>query len=552
MKMNWNAVLLLCLCMYGYSMYNMVQISEKSFLKMYRENTTRIDIYDNKKAYIYLNNKTNTGHYVVLGEDTKLLQDLDDIEVLYKMSVKVGNYLSMLMFGMMIYLNRGIGIGKIRSFVGSDGMISKTKTTLEDVAGLEDVKKEVFEFVDFLNNRKKYVEVGAKMPRGALLYGPPGTGKTLLAKAIASESKSKFISVSGSDFSEMFVGVGSARIRNLFKTAREKAPCVVFIDEVDAIGRSRHKLSHHEKDNTLNSLLVELDGFKENDNVLVIGATNRLDMLDKALLRPGRFDRKICVGLPEKGERKQIFEYYLKKMRLSIDAGEVSEQLSKQSCGFSGAEISNICNEACILAVRNKSDLVSKEILNQALDNVQLGLEKKTFRLSEKERLIVAYHESGHTVMSHLCKHVSRPIKVSIMPRGKSALGFSQAEMRENKLHDKNELFDRLCVLMGGRVAEKLFCDEITTGACDDIERATDLAYKYISVFSTFHFQREKEEYSEQIRKKIDKAVQNILSKAYKITKKILKKNKVLVKKLTNRLLEKETLLQTDLDIIFD
>ena len=347
---------ILCLLVVIIGFFNTVQISEKAFFEQYKMNTTRVDIYDDNIAYIYLNNDTFSKYYLNLGNKSEEMV-VGDYDILYKNSYfkKAINNLFTIIFLMSIVLFRGGGsIGtNMRNFVCINN--KKNKVTLADVAGLEDIKKEVFEFVDFLKNREKYLKVGARMPRGALLYGPPGTGKTLMAKAIAGETNAEFIYVSGADFSELYVGVGSSRIRSLFKKAREKAPCVIFIDEIDALGRSRDsRISHHDKDNTLNRLLVEMDGFEPNDNVLVFGATNREDILDKALLRPGRFDRKIRFSLPEKREREKIYTHYLNDLKLSMDVGEIVDTLSKQSCGFSGADISNMCNEACILSVRNK------------------------------------------------------------------------------------------------------------------------------------------------------------------------------------------------------
>ena len=545
---------LLLFAMYILNLLNKTQLSHKNFIENYYENTTAIDVYDDKTAYIYLNNKTISKFYITIGNKTEFYENLKTFpyEVLHKEPYNgfkwIIDFVMMAIFlGTLLKFNQHSGI---RNSIYTEE--KKVKTTLKDIAGLEEIQKDVFEFIDFLKNRDKYEKVGARMPRGALFHGPPGTGKTLLAKAIAGETNATFFSVSGSDFSEMYVGVGSARVRDLFKKAREKAPSVVFIDEIDAIARSRNNSSHHEKDNTLNRLLIEMDGFSPNDNVLIFGATNRVDILDKALLRPGRFDRKIAFELPEKSEREKIYYHYLKNMRLSSSPTEMADMLAKQSCGFSSAEISNMCNEACILSVRNKSDLITKEILVQALDNIMLGAEKKTFRLSDKERKIVAYHESGHTLISYLYKSANMPIKVSIMPRGKSALGFSQTEPNDSKLLNKDQIFEKMCVLLGGRVAEEIFCENITTGACDDLERLTNLAYKYVSIFSNFHFQKEDKIYSEKLRMKMDKSVQKIIEKAYKKTKKTMIKNKKLVEKMTKKLLEKETLLQTDLDIIFN
>jgi AFG3 family protein len=437
----------------------------------------------------------------------------------------------------------------------------KSKVTLDDVAGLEYAKQEIFEFVDFLNNRDKYIEAGAKMPRGALFYGPPGTGKTLLAKAIAGECGVNFISASGSDFVEVYVGVGASRIRKLFDKARSKAPCVIFIDEIDALARKRAvNLSggSQERDSTLNTLLVELDGFGNNKDILIFGATNRLELLDDALMRPGRFDRKIRFELPERKDREHIFFHYLENMNLDGNPEEVAEKLSKLSYGFSCADIANICNEACILSVRNKVDKIDQRLLEEAIDHVLLGPEKKTFRLSEGERETVAFHEAGHTVVSYISKNTTFPVKVSIMPRGKSALGFSQREMSENKLRTQNELLDDMCVLLGGRVAEEIFCGQITTGASDDIQKLTNLAYLYVSYYGmdhrlkTFYYNLEQNNrYSEHLRKDIDSFVQEIINSSYLKTKDILQNNKDFVIAIKEGLIENDTLNKDDLDNIY-
>ncbi len=535
------------------------QLSSSYFFDHYIENTTHVDIFENGLAQIYVNNATNPTYFVNTTEETDFEDNLKQTKYPYDVVHKpTPNKLNGYIFLFILFMIRQMRTksGLTKCIISEDNVSVK----LKDISGLEDAKKEVFEFVDFLKNREKYIKCGARMPRGALLYGPPGCGKTMLAKAVAGECKVPFIAVSGSDFCEMYVGVGAARIRDLFKKARSKAPCIVFIDEIDALARKRSYFTagSSEKDATLNKLLIELDGFEPNDNILIFAATNRLDILDDALMRPGRFDRKIRFELPERGDREKIFNNYLKPMKLDAEPELLSEVLSKQSFGFSGADIANICNEACILSVRYNSENVTRKILENAIDNVLLGPEKKTFQLSDKEKTIVAYHESGHSVMSYMLKNVKPPIKVSIMPRGKSALGFSQSEMSEDKLKNKDELFEKICVLLGGRVAEEIFCENITTGASDDIEKLTTLAYLYVTRYGmdasvgTFYFDSErKDRYSETLRKKVDTAVQKIITRAYKKTKEMLEKHRHLIKKFANKLLEKETVNQVDIDIIF-
>lgn len=559
---KFTSILLIGLLAYLYTQYTMVQISEKLFINDYFDNTTKIHIYNQKTAHLFLNNKTIANYFVSIQNIThfdNLLATHDfQYEVLHKYPY-VQKFLesgAMFLFISFLLL-RGRNVFGFRGSIYSE---DKVTTRLKDVAGLEYQKQEIFEFVDFLKNREKYIAVGARMPRGALFHGPPGTGKTLLAKAVAGECDVSFLSVGGPDFTEMFVGVGSARVRDLFKKAREKAPCIVFIDEIDALAKARHNhpaLGHHEKENTLNSFLIELDGFKKNDKVLIFGATNRLDMLDKALLRPGRFDRKIQFELPERKEREKIFKHYLKDMQLDDEVDILASTLSKQSFGFSGADIANICNEASILSVRRDNPCITQAILEDAVDNVLLGHEKKTFRLSERERRIVAYHESGHTLVSHLLPNVKAPIKVSIMPRGKSALGFSQTEVSETKLKTKEEILEKICVLLGGRVAEATFCGGITTGAADDIEKSTALAYQYVAQFGMHNDIGpincvKNKKYSEKLRAAIDDCVHVLTKGCYERTTKIIESNKSKIEKMTEALLERETLNQRDIEILFE
>ena len=527
--------------MYG----SQTQISEKYFMKNLIHNVTGITIYDDQWAYIKINNMSSAKHYISMNHTHDDFNDFisnSDMDILYKkMYFKVENIINYLMLlGFVgILLMRSSGLFSSKAIFSED----KANVKLKDVAGLKTNKQGILEFVDFLKNREKYIKAGAKMPRGALFYGPPGTGKTLLAKAIAGECGIPFLHMAGSDFSEMFVGVGAARIRNLFKTAREKAPCIMFIDEIDALAKTRSSLSHHEKDNTLNRFLVELDGFNENDNVLIIGATNRLDILDKALLRPGRFDRKIAFQMPEKNEREKIFEHYLKKMKCE----KFSKHLSDLSFGFSCADIANVCNEACILSVRRNIKHVTLELIEEAIDNVILGPKNETFELCKKEKRTIAYHEAGHAVASHFLEHAQPPIKVSIMPRGKSALGFSQSSPPDTKLMTKEEILDKICVLLGGRIAEEIFFKTLTTGASDDIEKATLLAEKFVTTFGMsndirlFHF-KVSMTYGESLMDARDTAMRRTLSTCYDKTKKLLMKKKNRVEEMAELLLKHETL----------
>ena len=540
---------------------NYSEVSSDNFKNNFLVNTTKVKVYNNNITDIYLNNSTSTNYFLNLSKSGSIIDIVkkNNIKVEYslnnrKVDTKFINYLFIILLLYLIFIRIDKNNNRTKSIYSN----KNSKIKLKDIAGLDYAKEEVFEFIDFLKNRDKYIEKGARMPRGALFYGPPGTGKTLLAKAISGESDVNFLSATGSDFVEVYVGVGASRIRDLFNKARKQAPCVLFIDEIDALGRKRSSCStsggNSERDNTLNKFLVELDGFEENDNIIVFGATNRLDIIDDALLRPGRFDRKIRFELPEKCEREKIFNHYLSKLNLKDNIEDVTKRLSNLSFGFSGADISNICNEACILSVRNHNDTITFKMLENAIDNVMLGPEKKTFRLNDKERKIIAYHEAGHTVMSYFLEHTTKPIKVSIMPRGKSALGFSQREMSDNKLKTKEEILDDICVLLGGRVSEEIFMNSITTGAYDDIQKLTELAYMFVSIygmdddFSTFYYNSElKNRYSENIKKQIDESVKNIINDCYKKTKELLNNKKEFVENLAIELLRNETLNDNDL-----
>jgi ATP-dependent metalloprotease FtsH len=563
--MNYNLIIpILALLLLPYINTKPNEITSDYYFDNFIDNTTQIKVYGNNVSDIYLNNQTSTNNYINITKSPDFLKKIKKYEDKFNITYTIDKKSS-------FNINDNIILGIILFFIYrhfknrfSNNIIimRNSKTKLKDIAGLEYAKTEIFEFIDFLKNKEKYIKAGAKMPRGALLYGPPGTGKTLLAKAISGECGIPFITTTGSDFAEVYVGVGASRVRDLFAKAKKNAPCIIFIDEIDALARKRgsniQNSGSSERDSTLNKLLVELDGFEENDNILIFGSTNRLDVIDDALLRPGRFDRKIRFELPEMKERKVIFKHYLDKLNLDGKSEEIADRLSKQSMGFSGADIANICNEASILSVRNNLEIINLKILENAIDNIILGPEKTTFRLSDKERNIIAFHEAGHTVMSFFLENVTSPIKVSIMPRGKSALGFSQREMSENKLKNKDEILDEICVLLGGRVAEEIFIRNITTGASDDIQRLTELAYMYVTVYgmdneiNIFHFNNNiKNRYSEELKKDIDESVRQIIYTCYEKTKNFLSKKERYVIKLAKELLEKESLNKDELNKIF-
>ena len=456
-------------------------------------------------------------------------------------------------------------IGKSRAKV-FDNAGNKVKTNFNDVAGLEEAKIEIREIVDFLKNPKKYTELGGKIPKGALLVGPPGTGKTLLAKAVAGEAAVPFFSMSGSDFVEMFVGVGAARVRDLFKEAKTKAPCIIFIDEIDAIGRARGKNpnmgSNDERENTLNQLLTEMDGFETDKGVIILAATNRADILDKALMRAGRFDRQIHVELPDLNEREAIFNVHLKPIKVSAEIKV--DFLAKQTPGFSGADIANVCNEAALIAARKDKKQVEKQDFLDAVDRIIGGLEKRNKIITQQEKKTIAYHEAGHATVSWLLEHAHPLVKVTIVPRGK-ALGAAWYLPEERQITTREQIMDEMCSALGGRIAEELTFGKISTGALNDLEKVTRQAYAMVSYFGmsdkigniSFYDSSGQSEYSfskpysEETSRLIDKEAKAIVDEAYGIAKKVLSDNKEGLNKLAQILLEKEVIFSDDLESIF-
>ena len=439
---------------------------------------------------------------------------------------------------------------------------TEVKTTFKDVAGLEGAKEEIQEIVDFLKNPKKYTVLGGKIPKGALLVGSPGTGKTLLAKAVAGEAKVPFFSLSGSDFVEMFVGVGASRVRDLFKQAKDKSPSIIFIDEIDAIGRARGKNnftgSNDERENTLNQLLTEMDGFGTNTNVIVLAATNRADVLDKALMRAGRFDRQIYVDLPDLNERREIFKVHLKPLK-SVKSLDV-EFLAKQTPGFSGADIANVCNEAALIAARKNRKSVGKQDFLDAVDRIVGGLEKKNKIVTPEEKKTIAFHEAGHAIVSWLLEYAAPLVKVTIVPRGQS-LGAAWYLPEERMIVRTEQMLDEMCAALGGRAAEKIMFDKISTGALSDLEKVTHQARAMVSVYGlndtlgniTYYDSTGQMEnsftkpYSEKTAQVIDKEISDIIELQYKRACDLLKKNKNKLKQLAERLLEKEVIFKDDL-----
>ena len=455
-------------------------------------------------------------------------------------------------------------IGKSRAKLFDEN--DKVRVTFKDVAGLEGAKEEVEEIVEFLKNPEKYTKLGGKIPKGALLVGPPGTGKTLLAKAVAGEAKVPFFSLSGSDFVEMFVGVGASRVRDLFKNAKDKAPAIIFIDEIDAIGRARGKNNftggNDERENTLNQLLTEMDGFGTDTNVIVIAATNRADVLDKALMRAGRFDRLIHVDLPELNERKEIFEVHLKPLTLGDDVD--SDFLAKQTPGFSGADIANVCNEAALVAARKNKSLIEKQDFLDAVDRIIGGLEKKNKLIKPKEKRRIAYHEAGHATIGWLLPHAAPLVKVTIVPRGKS-LGAAWYLPEERQITTTEQMLDEIAATMGGRAAEEVVFGDISTGALSDLERVTKQASAMVSIYGlnntigniSYYDSTGQNEYgfgkpySEETARKIDEEVSKMIENEYERAKNLLRENRDKLDQLAEKLLEKEVIFREDLVEIF-
>ncbi|HQV60649.1 MAG TPA: ATP-dependent zinc metalloprotease FtsH [Chitinophagaceae bacterium] len=452
-------------------------------------------------------------------------------------------------------------IGKSKATLFDKG--TKVNITFADVAGLDEAKVEVMEIVDFLKNPKKYTNLGGKIPKGALLIGPPGTGKTLLAKAVAGEAQVPFFSLSGSDFVEMFVGVGASRVRDLFKQAREKAPCIIFIDEIDAIGRARGKnamMSNDERESTLNQLLVEMDGFGTDVGIIVLAATNRPDVLDTALLRPGRFDRQITIDKPDLVGREAIFKVHLKPIKISktLDI----HKLAEQTPGFAGADIANVCNEAALIAARKNKEAVDMSDFQDAVDRVIGGLEKKNKIISPEEKKIIAYHEAGHAICGWYLEHAYPLLKVTIVPRGTAALGYAQYTPKEQYLYNIDQLTDQICMTLGGRASEEIFFNKISTGAQNDLQQITRIAYSMVTVYgmndkvgnvSFYDPQQETsftKPYSDETAKLIDNEVRKLIDDAYEKTKDLLTVKKADVEKLANALLEREVLFQSDVEAL--
>ncbi len=526
----------------------------------------------------------NIGSVDSFREDLKVVETLSNNYVPVSYETRSGGWEEiaisilpwLLIIGVWIYImrrmSRGAGgaggnimnVGRAKAQVFDKD--NKKKVTFKDVAGLEEAKVEIMEIVDFLKKADKYIELGAKIPKGALLAGPPGTGKTLLAKAVAGEADVPFLSISGSDFVEMFVGVGASRVRDLFEQAKQKAPCILFIDEIDAIGRARGKNAgfsgNDERENTLNQLLTEMDGFQTNTGVIVLAATNRADILDKALMRAGRFDRQIEVGLPDVKEREEIFNVHLRTLKL--DPNIDREFLAKQTPGFSGADIANVCNEAALIAARHDKPYVGKDDFLAAVDRIIGGLERKNKIMTPEEKRRIAYHEAGHATVSWILENASPLIKVTIIPRGK-ALGAAWYLPEERQITTTEQMMDEMASLLGGRVSEQFTFGEISTGALNDLERATKQAYAMVAYYgmgekvgnisyydstgqSDMNFVKP---YSELTAQEIDHEAKAILERAYTMAKDVLEKHSAGLQELAELLLSKEVVFTEDVERIF-
>ena len=595
----------------GFGTSNGVTTTPSKFFKFLKDgDVQKVEIVNKREALVYLNDKaakkqihskTQTQNLIPIGtspnykfefgdvqlfqkqlEDTILERDLNT-ELNFRTETNAFGDLLLsiipfvLIIGIWIFIMRRMSggggpggggqifnIGKSKAKLFDEKL--ETKTTFQDVAGLEGAKEEVQEIVDFLKNPEKYTALGGKIPKGALLVGPPGTGKTLLAKAVAGEAKAPFFSLSGSDFVEMFVGVGASRVRDLFKQAKEKSPSIIFIDEIDAIGRARGKSnfsgSNDERENTLNQLLTEMDGFGSNTNVIVLAATNRADVLDKALMRAGRFDRQIYVDLPDIRERKEIFEVHLKPLKKAKDLD--TDFLSKQTPGFSGADIANVCNEAALIAARNNKKAVEKQDFLDAVDRIIGGLEKKNKIITPEEKKAVAFHEAGHATVSWMLEHAAPLVKVTIVPRGRS-LGAAWYLPEERLIVRPEQMLDEMCAALGGRAAEKVIFDKISTGALSDLEKVTKQARAMVTVYGlsdkvgnlTYYDSSGQNEYgftkpySEQTAELIDKEISDIIEEQYQRAIALLEKNKDKLIELAEVLLKDEVIFKDNLEAIF-
>ncbi len=526
-------------------------------------NLTYINIEDNM-AYLYTNNTIHPEYKYTIGNDN-LFNDflknttLNDIEVKYisdtNMYKKILMNLPTFLFLYIMFKSMSVQMGTFSgSFIKSKDADNKIK--FDDIAGLKEVKEDVKEFIDILKGNEKFQKMKCKIPRGALFYGPPGTGKTLIAKAIAQECNTEFMHVSGSSFNEIYVGVGQSRVRKLFEKARKVKPCIIFIDEIDTLGKRRSKMNegHNEHENTLNSLLAEMDGMDSNDSILVFGATNRPQMLDSALTRPGRFDRKIEFSLPTLIERNEILNLYLKKYPVCDGIDKLVKSVADITYGFSGADLSNLCNEAAIKSVRNGKDKIDLEELNNAISYILVGSKRESNKLVRSDKITVAHHEVGHAFMSYIQKDTETPCKVSIIPTTKGALGYSMSNQKEKKLSSKNELLQQMAVMLGGGCSEHIFLEDITTGASDDLDKLRNLAKSFVCYYGfsdkLSNLNIMNDEISDRTKQIVDTEIQNLINSVYEYTNNILTNNKDVIKLLVKSLLKKEEVCKNEIRTI--
>jgi len=535
------------------NLYNYVKYDEVKSIS-YREmdnlvNVTKVSIISSN-AYLFTNS-TNYPEFNYYIGDNNLFNDFikaNNLDIKYEMNIfySLFNILPNLIFFYLIFRNY------LSNHFKTNFKITKAKyTSFSDIAGLQEVKSDVKEFIDIFKKSDKFKDIKCKIPKGALFYGPPGTGKTLIAKAIATECNCNFIQVSGSSFNEVYVGVGQSRVRKLFERARLKKPSIIFIDEIDTLGKRRSDSEgYSEHENTLNSLLSEMDGLEDNSDILVFGATNRLNILDSALLRPGRFDRKIQFNLPTKEERIEMLKLYLDKYPVKGDLDKISNNFAEKTFQFSGADISNLCNEAAIFSVRSNKKSLDECELEKAFNYILLGNKRLSNKLSKKEKHIVSYHEAGHAFMSFIQSETPSPIKVSIIPTTSGALGFSMSQIKDKKLQNKKELLQRMAVLIGGRCSEQIFCDDITTGASDDLEKLKSLVKSYIMDYG---FSKKlnnlnlRDEVSEKTKELIDEEIIEIINYITNYTLDVLKDNIVSINRIVKLIKIKEEINLNDL-----
>ncbi len=534
--------------LYNYIKYDEVnKISYKEMDNL--KNITKVSIISSN-AYLFTNSTIYPEFNYYIG-DNNLFNDFiktNNLDIKYEMNIfySLFNILPNLIFFYLIFRNY------LNNYFNTNFKITKSKyTSFNDIAGLYEVKNDVKEFIEIFKKSDKFKDIKCKIPKGALFYGPPGTGKTLIAKAIASECKCNFIQVSGSSFNEVYVGVGQSRVKKLFEKARMRKPSIIFIDEIDTLGKKRSDSEgYSEHENTLNSLLSEMDGLEDNSDILVFGATNRLSILDSALLRPGRFDRKIQFNLPTRQERFEMLKLYLSKYPVDGDLENISNNFAEKTFQFSGADISNLCNEAAIFSVRSDKKSLDECELEKAFNYILLGNKRLSNKLSKKEKHIVAFHEAGHAFMSYIQSETPSPIKVSIIPTTNGALGFSMSQIKEKKLQNKKELLQRMAVLIGGRCSEQIFCNDITTGASDDLEKLKSLVKSYIMDFGFSKKLKNinlRDELSEKTKELIDNEIIEIINYVTDYTLNVLKDNIITINRIVKLIKIKEEINLNDL-----